>query len=91
VLIDLPGGGSHRLSTCVPGMLFGDMAILERRPRSATVHADEPVQCYAMSLEKFDRLTTTHPDLKVALLENFARSLSRRVRRLTNEVSALSE
>jgi hypothetical protein len=35
-------------------------------------------------------LTGTCPALKVALLENFARSLSRRVRRLTNEVSALS-
>jgi CRP-like cAMP-binding protein len=71
-------------------MLFGDMAIVERRPRSATIRADEPVECYSLSLESFDRLTGTRPDLKVALLENFARSLSRRVRRLTNEVSVLS-
>ena len=54
------------------------------------MRADEPVECYSLSLESFDRLTTTHPELKVALLESFARSLSRRVRRLTNEVSALS-
>lgn len=90
VLVELPSGTTHRLTTCVPGMLFGDMAIVERRPRSATVRADEPTECYCLSLERFDRLTGTRPDLKVALLENFARNLSRRVRRLTNEVSALS-
>jgi hypothetical protein len=43
-----------------------------------------------LSLERFDRLGETNPDLKVALLENFARSLSRRVRRLTNEVRTLA-
>ena len=90
VLVELSTGVTHRLTTCVPGMLFGDMAIVERRPRSATIRADEPVECLSLSLESFDRLTGTRPDLKVALLENFARSLSRRVRRLSNEVSALS-
>ena len=89
VLVDLPGGGVRRLTTCTPGMLFGEMAILERRPRSADVRADGPVECYAMSLERFEQLTATHPELKVKLLENFARRLSLRVRKLTDEVRAL--
>jgi glutaminase len=91
VIIDLPTGGTHRLNTCRPGMLFGEMAILERRPRSAAVRADGPVECYAMSRESFERLTATHPDLKVKLLENFAQTLSLRVRKLTDEVRALSD
>jgi glutaminase len=91
VTIDLPTGGSHRLATCTPGMMFGEMAILERRPRSAAVRADCPVECYAMPIDTFDRLTATHPDLKVKLLENFAYNLSLRVRRLTDEVRVLSE
>jgi len=90
VLVELRSGAAHRLTTCVPGMLFGDMAIVERRPRSATVRADGPVECYVLSLEGFDRLTETHPPLKVALLKNFARGLSRRVRRLTDEVTSLN-
>jgi glutaminase len=90
VVAELPNGDSRRLTTCSPGMMFGDMAIVERRPRSATVRADEAVECYSLSLERFDRLGETNPDLKVALLENFARSLSRRVRRLTNEVRTLA-
>ena len=89
VLVDLPGGGVRRLTTCTPGMLFGEMAILERRPPSADVRADGPVECYAMSLERFEQLTATHPDIKVKLLENFARRLSLRVRKLTDEVRAL--
>jgi len=67
------------------------VVIVERMPRSATVLADEPVECYSLSLERFDRLTDTHPDLKVAIVEKLGRTLSQRVRRLTSEVSALSE
>jgi glutaminase len=91
VVIDLAGGGTRRLTTCTPGMLFGEMAILERRPRSAAVRADTPVECWELLIADFEHLTGTHPDLKVKLLENFARSLSLRVRRLTDEVRTLSE
>jgi CRP-like cAMP-binding protein len=91
VVTDLPGGGTHRLTTCTPGMLFGEMAILERRPRSADVRADGPVECYVMSAESFERLTATHPDLKVKMLENFAHQLALWVRKLTDEIRALSE
>ncbi|TMA78362.1 MAG: cyclic nucleotide-binding domain-containing protein, partial [Deltaproteobacteria bacterium] len=90
VFIDRANGTTRRLTTCTPGMLFGEMAILERRPRSAGVHADGPVECYAMPLDSLERLTATHPDLKVKLLENFARRLSLRVRKLTEEVRVLS-
>jgi hypothetical protein len=44
-----------------------------------------------MSVESFDRLTATNPELKVKLLENFALKLALRVRKLTDEVLALSD
>ena len=91
VTIDLAGGVTRRLTTCTPGMIFGEMAILERRPRSAGVRADTPVECWELAIADFEHLTSTHPDVKVKLLENFARSLSTRVRRLTDEVRTLSE
>jgi glutaminase len=91
VTIDLAGGGTRRLTTCTPGMIFGEMAILERQPRSAVVRADTPVECWELPIADFEHLTSTHPNLKVKLLENFARSLSIRVRRLTDEVRTLSE
>jgi len=36
VLIDLTGGARSASRTCSPGMLFGEMAIVERRPRAAS-------------------------------------------------------
>jgi glutaminase len=89
VLIGLPAGGVRRLNTCTPGMIFGEMALLERRPRSADVRADGPVECWVMSQKCFEELTATHPELKVKLLESFARRLSQRVRRMTDELRAL--
>jgi len=89
VFLDLPGGGTRRLSTCTPGMLFGEMAIVERRPRSASVRADGCVECYELPLASFDELTATEPDLKIKLLQNFAQKLSVRVRKLTEEVCVL--
>jgi glutaminase len=89
VLVDLPGGGVRRLTTCMPGTFFGEMALIEGRPPSADVRADGPAECYAMSRERFEQLTATHPDIKVKLLENFARRLSSRVRKLTEEVRVL--
>jgi CRP-like cAMP-binding protein len=71
-------------------MLFGEMAVLERRPRSADVRADSPVECYEMTIQDFDQLTVDYPELKVRLLQNFARALSMRVRKLTDEVRVLS-
>jgi CRP-like cAMP-binding protein len=72
-------------------MLFGEMALLERRPRSANVQADEPVICSVLPLERFELLSVSHPDLKVQLLGNFAKSLSLRVRKLTDEVRTLGQ
>jgi glutaminase len=91
ISVDLPDGSLKRLATCAPGMLFGEMALLERRPRSANVQADEPVTCYVLPVEGFERLTVSHPDLKVQLLENFAKTLSLRVRKLTDEVRTLGQ
>jgi CRP-like cAMP-binding protein len=90
VIADLPTGGTRLLTTCTPGMLFGEMEILERRPRSAAVRADGPVECYAMSLAVFERLTAAHPDLEVKLLQSFTRRLCERARGLTDEIRALS-
>ena len=45
---------------------------------------------YEMTIADFDQLTTSQPELKVRLLQNFARALSMRVRKLTDEVRVLS-
>lgn len=90
ITITLPGGNIKRLSTLAPGMMFGELAIIDRTDRSADVCADTAVECYALALADFDALDQTHPALKSILLQNMLRTLSQTVRRLSNEVRALA-
>ncbi|HBN77115.1 MAG TPA: glutaminase A [Planctomycetaceae bacterium] len=91
IYIDLPNGQKRRLTTCSPGMAFGEMAIIERSNRSASVIANGKVVCYQFPLEAYEKLTQTYPSIKFTILENIARRLSVRVRKLTDEVRTLSQ
>jgi len=83
-------GKAKRVSTLSPGMVFGEMSAIDRRPRSADVCADSQVLCYALPLEEFDGLNESHPRMKAILLENILRHVSSMLRRLNQEVSALA-
>jgi SulP family sulfate permease len=65
------------------------MALLDRRPRSATVTADEDVVCYALSEDAFNALIKEHPLIAVQLLANLARELSARLRHATRTIAEL--
>ena len=71
-------------------MTFGELAMVNRSPRSADVRADTPTECYALRVAEFDRLGEKHPEIKLTLLENLLRTLSRTASRLTAEVLELS-
>ncbi len=80
-------GAVKRLGTFSPGMAFGEMAILDRSPRSAAVTADTEVECDLLKLEDFERLGETHPRIKLVLLRNLALGLSRNLRKRNQEFS----
>ena len=90
VSIRLPTGRRKRLSTLSAGMTFGEMALIERSPRSADVTANTPVSCYALSLDEFDHLEQVNPSLRATLLTNLLRHVSQMLRRLTQEVAVLA-
>lgn len=77
----------RRLATFLPGMVFGEMALIDRAPRSATIVADTAVSCLLFSSNDFERLGEEHPALKIQLLENLARGLSRKLRKANVELS----
>jgi MFS superfamily sulfate permease-like transporter len=90
VKIDLAGQNrSKRLATFSPGTVFGEVALLDKQPRSATVTADEDLVCYVLSEDGFHALTSAHPRIAIHLLMNLGRELSRRLRRSTIMVSQL--
>ncbi len=90
VAAELSNGQLKRLSTLSAGMTFGELAMVNRSPRSADVRADTATECYAIGVAEFDRLGEKHPEIKMKLLENLLRTLSRTATRLTGEVLELS-
>ena len=81
VLKKSPGGSEVRVAMLGPGDWFGEMAIVEVQPRSATVRCLAPSLLLRMSAEHVDTLLYRR-DLKAysLLIMNIARELSRRLR-----------
>jgi SulP family sulfate permease len=70
----------RRLITFSPGTMFGEMALVDRERRSATVTADEPLTCYVFELASWDGFSQSHPHIAMKLLANLAREMSLRIR-----------
>jgi putative peptide zinc metalloprotease protein len=54
-------GGSRHLATLGPGQVFGEMALLDQTPRSATVRALTAVETYTLSETDFGELLRHRP------------------------------
>jgi CRP-like cAMP-binding protein len=66
------GGTSHHLG---PGAFFGEMALLGRRPRSATVTAREPVEALTIEATYFRPFLVKNPSVAVTILEGVVERL----------------
>lgn len=73
-------GGDIRLVTFAPGAVFGELALLDRGPRSATITADEDLKALGLSEASFAVLCRQQPDLAIKLLTALGRELSVRIR-----------
>ena len=89
VVVPVTGGGTRRLATFSPGMTFGEMAVIDRAPRSATILADTEVECEMLSLERFEELQRSAPRICIQLLTNLGRSLSQKLRKANRELAVL--
>src|SRR6185436_8210166 len=87
VFVMLNGGVRKRLASFSAGMAFGEMALIDRSPRSAIIVADTEVECDVLSLEDFAALGTAHPGIKIKLIENLSLGLCRRLRKANRELS----
>ena len=81
VVIDLAGTDRRlRVQTLTGGSIFGEMAMLDPKPRSASVEVRAPSVAYRLGAEDFDRLKRVAPDLAFRLLENIALIFAERLR-----------
>jgi sulfate permease, SulP family len=72
--------GDIRLVTFAAGAVFGELALLDRGPRSATITVDEDLTGFGLSETSFTVLRQEQPDLAIKLLSALGRELSVRVR-----------
>jgi SulP family sulfate permease len=89
VLLPLPGGKVHHLLTLCQGDYFGEMAFLDREPRSADVVAATPTDLFVLSRAKFDELARRSPAIGARVFEELAYAISRRLRTADGELQAL--
>ncbi|MCK6545506.1 cyclic nucleotide-binding domain-containing protein [Myxococcota bacterium] len=80
--------GGRVLTVLGPGVHFGEMALVDRSPRSASVRARTETRLMSLSRKAFYGLVRTEPVLSSKLLWSFVQVLSHRLR-ATNE--ALSD
>ncbi len=64
------------------GDIFGEMAILEEAPRSATAIAQEPVTALNFNKANFETLLVSDPQLAIKLLKIFSKRIYEAKRRL---------
>jgi SulP family sulfate permease len=79
-----------RLANLIPGVVFGEMAMLEGARRSADAIADGDIVVYQMTKNDFDSLMTTNPTLAAKLVANMAREIAARLRVTNNELRIVS-
>ena len=57
------------------GDFFGELSVLDRQPRNATVSAEEPTSCLALASWDFDKVLLEQPALTLAILRGVAARL----------------
>jgi CRP-like cAMP-binding protein len=77
-------GGSTRVALVEPGEVFGEMALIEERPRALTARAVRAARATPMTRDEFEHLLTHDP----ARTRQYLRTLFERLRSLSARLGA---
>ena len=80
-LVKCVNGSKKNLDVLKPGEFFGEMAILDNSPRSATCMAAGKVKCLEFNKENFEVLITGNPQMALLLLKLFCKRIYDQKRR----------
>lgn len=88
VRLFVPAEGGEELTVDIagPGEVFGELALLDGRPRSASAEAVEETVTYTINRETFQRALATIPGLAAGVIE----LLSARLRHVTEYAESLA-
>ena len=60
--------GNRTVARLSPGDFFGEIAVLDRRPRTANVVADSPVTCLVLHREDLRKVLAEEPQIAWSML-----------------------
>ncbi len=81
--------GEEAMAVAEAGDFFGEMALIDDMPRSATAEAREASRLFVLKKADFLDLTYSDPALGCKLLWALCRTFSRRLRETTDRINAL--
>ncbi len=89
ISVRLADGQRRRVASVGPGQSFGEMALIEGGRRTADVHADSAMICYAFSIDRIRQIAETKPEVLTTILQNLVISLTTRLRHANEEIRNL--
>jgi len=78
--------GTKSIAKLSRGQFFGELSLLDKQPRSATIEAIEPTKCLIMTAWVWSGFLETQPKLAVPVM----RELARRLRETDQKLSTLN-
>lgn len=91
ILLPMGGGRSRRVASFAPGVVFGEMALLDNQPRSADAVAKSAGTVWELTREQLSRIEREHPQIARCIQYNLSRSLAERLRLTTTELRLATE
>jgi CRP-like cAMP-binding protein len=88
---EIPGRGRLSFAPMLPGAVFGQVSLLDGRPRLVTCEAMGPVRLLELTGEAVGRLHRTRSRLAVIIQRELARSLVRQLRMANQRLGELED
>lgn len=80
--------GELQIAAVIPGSPFGEMSMLDGKPRSATCKSDGDSVIYSIDEQQLRKLTADHPAIGAKIYKAIAFSLASRLRRANTQLAS---
>ena len=91
ILLPMDSGRSRRVASFAPGVVFGEMALLDNKPRSADAVTKSAGIVWELTRDQLSTIEQAHPEIARCIQYNLSRSLAERLRLTTTELRLATE
>jgi len=91
ILLPLKHGRRRRIASFAPGIVFGELALIEGKPRTDDAIAQVACSVWELKRDRLAEIEMKHPEIARRLLLNLRRGLAHRVRTTTGYFAMLDE